>query len=102
MLPIAGNFSNDSRFRRINWLCRCGSREQQEHIRSHCVLYKDIRQKYEDLDNDVNLVGFFKEVLKERRRRRRRRRTGEGRRRSSRRRTTRTSLRWQAGATEEM
>ena len=66
MLPIAGNFSNDSRFRRINWLCRCGSREQQEHIRSHCVLYKDIRQKYEDLDNDDNLVRFFEEVLKER------------------------------------
>ena len=66
MLPLAGNFSHDRRFRRTNWLCRCGSREQQEHIRSHCVIYSNIRDKYEDLDNDNNLVKFFEEVLQER------------------------------------
>ena len=66
MLPLAGNFSHDRRFRRTNWLCRCGSREQQEHIRSHCVIYSNIRDKYEDLDNDDNLVKFFEEVLQER------------------------------------
>ena len=66
MLPIAGNFSHDQRFRRTNWLCRCGSREQEEHIRSHCVIYKKIRDKYMDLDNNDNLVAFFEEVLRER------------------------------------
>ena len=66
MLPLAGNFSHDSRFRRTNWLCRCGSREEQEHIRSHCAIYRDIREKYEDLDSDENMVKFFEEVLKRR------------------------------------
>ena len=66
MLALAGNFSRDMRFKRTNWLCRCGSREQQEHIRSHCVVYKSIRDKYEDLDDDNNLVMFFEEVLQER------------------------------------
>ena len=66
MLPIAGNFSHNQRFRRTNWLCRCVSREQEEHIRSNCVIYKEIRDKYMDLDNDDNLVAFFREVLRER------------------------------------
>ena len=66
MLPLAGNFSHGSRFRWTNWMCRCGSREEQEHIRSHCAIYKDIREKYNDLDSDDNLVNFFMEVLKRR------------------------------------
>ena len=36
MLPLAGNFSKDNRFRRTGWLCLCGAREEQEHIRQHC------------------------------------------------------------------
>ena len=63
MLPIAGNFSHDLRFRRTGWLCRCGAREQEEHIRSHCQLYEDIREKYGELDDDDKLVAFFSEVL---------------------------------------
>ena len=66
MLPIAGNFSRDNRFRRTDWLCRCGAREQEEHIRSHCELYRDIREKYGCLDDDEKLVAFFGEVLKRR------------------------------------
>ena len=66
MLPIAGNFSKDNRFRRTDWLCRCGAREQEEHIRSHCEIYRDIREKYDCLDDDEKLVAFFGEVLKRR------------------------------------
>ena len=66
MLPIAGNFSHDRRFMRTGWLCRCGGREHEEHIRSHCTLYKDIREKYGDLDDDEKLVAFFSEVLQRR------------------------------------
>ena len=66
MLPIAGNFSRDNRFRSTGWLCRCGAREQQEHIISHCEIYKDIREKYNDINNEENMVSFFQEVLKKR------------------------------------
>ena len=66
MLPLAGNFSRDNRFRKTGWLCRCGNREKQEHIISHCVIYEDIRKKYGDMDNDEKLVGFFEEVLQRR------------------------------------
>ena len=67
MLEIAGNFSKDRRrFERTDWLCRCGQREEQEHLRRHCPMYDDIREKYEDLDSDENLVPFFREVLERR------------------------------------
>ena len=45
MLPLAGNFSQDNRFRRTRWLCLCGEREKEEHVRLHCDIYKDIREK---------------------------------------------------------
>ena len=63
MLPLAGNFSRDNRFRRTGWLCLCGEREEQEHVRLHCNKYKDIREKYDDLTSDDNLVNFYREVL---------------------------------------
>ena len=66
MLAIAGNFSKDRRFKRTNWLCRCGQREEQEHLLRHCLVYDDIRARYHNLDNDDNLVPFFQEVLKKR------------------------------------
>ena len=66
MLPLAGNYSRDNRFRSTGWLCRCGAREQQEHIISHCEIYQDIREKYDDMTEDENLVSFFQEVLKRR------------------------------------
>ena len=66
MLPIAGNFLHDNRFRNTDWLCRCGAREEQEHIVSHCEIYKDIREKYDDINNEDNMVMFFQEVLKKR------------------------------------
>ena len=63
MLPLAGNYSKDNRLRRTGWLCLCGDREEQEHIRLHCKKYDDIRVKYTDLLSDDNLVQFFREVL---------------------------------------
>ena len=63
MLPLAGNLLHDNRFSRTGWLFRCGAREQQEHIRSHCHLYKDIREKYSNLNDDDERVSFFREVL---------------------------------------
>ena len=66
MLAIAGNFSHDRRFKRTDWLCRCGQREEQEHLRRHCPMYDDIRAKYGELESDESLVPFFKEVLEKR------------------------------------
>ena len=66
MLPIAGNFSKDNRFKRTGWLCLCGEREEQEHIMKHCKKYEDIRKKYGEIENDDSLVRFFREVLEKR------------------------------------
>ena len=57
---------HDNRFRNTDWLCRCGAREEQEHILSHCEIYKDIRKKYDDMNNEDNMVLLFQEVLKKR------------------------------------
>ena len=87
MLPLAGNYSRDNRFKQTDWLCLCGEREEQEHILRHCSKYDDIRLKYRDLSCDDSMVMFFREVLAKRDRVReeeekeekeRRRREGEG------------------------
>ena len=63
--PFAGNYSNDKRFSRTNWLCRCRmAREEESHLLTgNCEIYGDIRKKYDNLDDDANLVKFFNEVL---------------------------------------
>ena len=66
MLSLAGNFSHDKRFMRTNFLCRCGLREEQEHIRTSCPIYEDIRAKHSHLDDDGVLVEFFRAVLERR------------------------------------
>jgi hypothetical protein len=66
MLPLAGNYSRDKRFRRTGWLCLCGEREEHEHSILHCKNYDDIQGSYSDLENDDNLALFFKEVLERR------------------------------------
>ena len=65
LLPFAGNYSNDRRFARTDWMCRCGTeREVEGHIVSgKCPVYGDLRGKFGDLNNDQNLVDFFREVL---------------------------------------
>ena len=68
LLPFAGNYSHDRRFARTNWLCKCGSaRELEDHLRSgQCEVYGDIRNKYDNLEEDMTLVRFFREVLERR------------------------------------
>ena len=67
LLPFAGNFSKDKRFAKSNWLCRCGEKENESHIKDGiCPIYSDIWQNYGGLDNDEDLVKFFSEVLERR------------------------------------
>ena len=54
----------DRRFASTGWLCRCGSREQEEHIRGgEYPVYSDIRREYDILQEDEELVSFLTRVL---------------------------------------
>ena len=68
MQPFAANYSNDARFRKTNFLCRCLlEKEGEGHLMSgKCPVYKDIRDKYDNLEDLEDLVAFFKEVLERR------------------------------------
>ena len=68
MNPFAGNYSKDRRFARTEWLCRCKmSKEEESHLISgNCGIYGEIRSKYDNLNDDMNLVNFFNEVLAKR------------------------------------
>ena len=68
LMEFAGNYPNNQKFRKSDWMCKCGKeKEQEDHIiKGECESYKDIREKYEHLDNDEDLLEFFKEVLKRR------------------------------------
>ena len=70
MSSFAGNFSKDKRFAKSNWLCECKrSSETEAHIlEGKCEAYFKIREKYEDLSSDEDLVSYFIEVLEERER----------------------------------
>ena len=63
--PFAGNYSQDRRFQRTGWLCKCEqSREDESHILSgQCKVYGDLIDKYQDLTDDENLVQLFTDVL---------------------------------------
>ena len=65
MLPFAGNYSKDVRFARTDWLCRCGKeREEESHLLSgNCNVYGEIRGRYDNLDDDNQLVKFFNDIL---------------------------------------
>ena len=68
MHPFAGNYSKDRRFARTEWLCYCKkAREEESHlIAGNCEIYGEIRAKYDSLNNDMDLVNFFNEVLAKR------------------------------------
>ena len=61
---FAGNYSNDKRFSRTDWLCKCReSREDEAHLMSgQCKVYGDLTEKYSDFTDD-SLIQFFSEVL---------------------------------------
>ena len=64
---LAGNYTKDHRFAKTNWLCRCGEKEKESHLRSeNCPIYSDIREKYGDFSQDVDLVNYFTKVLNRR------------------------------------
>ena len=67
LLPFAGNYMNDKKFARSNWLCRCGEKEKEAHITSgSCPIYDDIWENRGDLENNDDLVKFFSAVLERR------------------------------------
>ena len=63
--PFAGNYSHDRRFAKTNWLCKCGTAQEEEgHIVSgNCQVYGDLKDKFGDLGEDSNLVSYFQAVL---------------------------------------
>jgi hypothetical protein len=63
--PFAGNFSNDRRFAKTNWLCKCKqAREEELHLVSgQCPVYGDLTHKFSNLTDDNSLVQFFQDVL---------------------------------------
>ena len=65
MQPFAGNYSQDQRLKKSDWLCLClQSREDEAHLTSgQCTVFGDLALKYTDLTDDENLVEFFREVL---------------------------------------
>ena len=65
MQPFAANFSKNKHFAQTEWLCKCTLfRESEEHLRDGtCQTYGEIRKKYGNLENDADLVLFFKEIL---------------------------------------
>ena len=97
MQAFAGNYSHDNRFSKTQWKCRCDtSIENEAHlIEGFCPVYGIVREKYDNLENDENLIKMFNEILsmrenleeeerKEEMRGRRRRKGGRRRRRGRR------------------
>ena len=64
---FAGNYSKDKRFAKTNWLCRCGEREEEVHL-ARCQVYSDITARYDNLEEDSQLVAYLREVLERRER----------------------------------
>ena len=65
MMPFAGNYSNDKRFKKTDFLCQClKSREEEKHLTSGlCAVYGDLVNENSDLNNDVELVKLFNNIL---------------------------------------
>ena len=68
LTDFAGNYPNSNKFKKSNWLCKCGiEKEQESHIiEGKCESYEDIRNKYDDFENDESLLEYFKEVIQRR------------------------------------
>ena len=66
--PFAGNFSNDRRFARTEWLCFClGAREEEHHLTGgQCPIYGDLVGMHGNLEDNDNLVGLFQAILRRR------------------------------------
>ena len=62
---FAGNYKKSLKFQPTNWLCRCLSNiENEAHLKEGlCHVYRDIRDKYDTLEDDENQVKYFSEVI---------------------------------------
>ena len=59
---VKSNFSSDKRYMSELWSCwHCPNIDSQAHIRV-CPAYQKLREK-KDLDNDRDLVNYFREVI---------------------------------------
>ena len=69
MLHVAGNYSHNNKYQATGWQCQAcvlQVREDQDHL-SVCQGYSDLRQDL-DLENDNDLVEFFRQVMARRER----------------------------------
>ena len=68
MMPFGGNYTNDRRFARTNWMCRCKlEKESESHLKDgKCPVYSDIREDYGNLEDDSSLASFFSKILERR------------------------------------
>ena len=72
MLPFAGNYKGDKRFKSSNWKCLLCRKEDnvarliedQDHILI-CDGYSDLHHKY-DLDSDEGRMLFFRDAVRRR------------------------------------
>ena len=62
---FTGNYSHARKFSKTNWLCLCQeTTENKSHLLSgKCKVYGDLTEKFGDLQEDSNLVSFFRSVL---------------------------------------
>ena len=65
---FAGNYPNSQKYQKTDGMSICGTeKEKESHIKEgNCEAYRSIRQKYDDLEDDNNLLEYFKEVLERR------------------------------------
>ena len=65
LLDFAGNYSHSRKFEKTDFMCRClEAREDERHVTSRdCPVYADIREQFSELDNDMELMRYFKMVL---------------------------------------
>ena len=68
LTDFAGNYTKNNKFKSSNWMCKCNKEmEKESHIiEGKCEAYKDLRANFESLDDDENLLAYFKEVLERR------------------------------------
>ena len=65
MLPFAENFKHDKRFYKSGWLCKCGSKEDENHLMSGaCPVYSDLISPNMDFSLDEHLVILFTDNLR--------------------------------------
>ena len=62
---FAGNYSKDPKYAKSDWLCLCKqSTESESHLMTGtCKVYGDLKSGFGNLNEDMNLVQFFRAVL---------------------------------------